>query len=546
MSVIHKNLDLVPAPQNTSYRGCSVRRIAAFAITGAVISFCLFISLVNRIDFHPDEAIYLARVPVNLLNDSGVFYNAWYWLSTLGDPTPLSARLSCAMLGSIFIASLIFAFGIWFSNQIYWMFVAIPIIFFASYQGIFLIIRVRPELSWLCVSGVILASLVAVKYHPNSIFQFSAICALVLLPMNHRLSWIACACISGYLMLFGWKEFGRSFTLLAIVAMPVGVLLNFIIRPVLLGGSFETAIVEFIRSTEGGPRMPPLHFLHNVFWECSMVFTDTSATPNWWTTLLPVRFHAIANHHAIAVWLWAASCIQPFIAKTATQRYALSVPWIVLALMYAAGYFNPTYFSIFSIYSIMSFLFIALQTEQRTLVRIACGTTIVISIFNGTSFLSTRVLNHGRASFFDVERELRMFVRSLPPDTTIAVPERFQSIGTFHPGRYFVIYKDQVPENVDYMIIDQYDYEIYSRFISDYTAKQNQIDNATITYNLLATRIVPVYWRDKALPNSPNPKYELVQGSWFFRNGVNYRITILQHQSRSDDKPKSPAILFPG
>jgi len=515
-----------------------------YAIVGGSLSFLGFLGVANRVDFHPDEAIYLTKIPVNLLNDSGLFYNAWYWITTLGSPTPIRARVSCAMLSAVGTAALVFAFGLWFPKNRKWLFWGIPLLLLSSYQGVFLVLRVRPELSWIILSCVAVASLAAIKNPPQGIFRFIAVVALMLLPMNHRLSWLACVCIGGYLILFGWKTLGPFFTVVALTSIPLGVLLNFSIRPMLLNESYDKAFLEFKTLAEGSPRLPPFQFLQNVFIECSTAFADTAANPSWWETILPLRLRGVVNHHAIANWLWAIGSIQPFFGRTWTQRYVLFTPSVMLFLMYLAGYFNPTYFSMFSLFSLLGFLFLAMQADQRIFARVIFGLLIACSIINGSSFLSTRILNHGRASFFDVERDLRRFIKDLPPDTTIAVSERFQSVGRFGPVKQYVIYKDQIPEDIQYMIIDKYDYEMYAPFIPDYAKTQNQIENAIENFNMLTTRIVPVYWKDKLRSATPNPKYSLAQGSWFFRNGVQYEIVILQSKSSEHNSHSIPAILL--
>ena len=479
----------------------------------------------NRIDFHPDEAIYLSKILPSLDNDSGLFFNAWYLGTTFGNPTPNLARFSCALLGALAIASVTIVFVRCFPEKRRMIAILVSLILLVSYQGVFLIVRLRPEISWVALTAIVLAGLTILQSSPTTPLRVLTLAMLVLLPMNHRLAWIACFYIGGYLILFGRGRYGMSFTIAALIAMPLGVLVQLGIRPWLVGEGYAIAFGKFIAPSGVGTRLPPIAFLQNVFFECSSAFNDTSANRSWWNHM--PRTGAL-NHHAVANWMWGIGCIQPMLAKTWQLRYILFAPYFFLALMYVAGYFNPTYFAIFSVFTLLGFAFLAVEFKSKTSVRWMASACVLISVFNGASFLTTRVFNHGRASYFDVETSLRKFVSGLPPESSIAVSERMQSIAFRHPGPRFVLYKDVVPDDIDFIVADEYDFEIYTRFISDYVEKQRKIELAINNYKMVGARTFPVYWRDRLLVSTAPSRYSLIQGSWFFRNSVQYRIMILQ------------------
>lgn len=496
-----------------------------------IASSGLLLFLANRIDFHADEAIYLSRVPLNLKNDSGLFFNAWYWIGSFGTPTPYSARILSGVLGVILVVSTIIAFCAWLPEKKRWILASLPILIVCSYQGIFLSLRVRPELSWICIAAMIVSALSMAGTARGSSYQNLALLLITLLPMNHRLSWLACIFVGGYLVLFGFQAWGTRFTLIALGCLPLGVAINLCARPLILGESLQQAIAEFTSAPEAPPRMWFPKFLHNVFWECSSAFRDTAAYPSWWDRSLPTSWKETVNHHAFANWLWCLGCFLPMFAKSWKQLYVLAVPVMALLLMYIAGYFNPTYFASLSLFSLIGFTFVFFRSKGFGIEKSFATICIAISFLNGASFVSTRVANHGRASMFAIEAQLRSFVNSIPATASIAVPERFQSIAMYHRGPRFVIYKDTIPNEVDFVVVDDYDFEMYKPFIQDFAAKKTQIDTFLDQFETLASGTFQVYWRDRLFPQLVDGQIRSMQGSWFFRHSVQYRITVLVNKA---------------
>ena len=220
--------------------------------------------LANRIDFHADEAIYLSRVPLNLKNDSGLFFSAWYWIGSFGVPTPYSVRILSAILGVILVVSTVIAFCAWLPEKQRWILALLPILIVCSYQGVFLLLRVRPELSWICIATMIVSALSMAGTASGSSYQSLALLLITLLPMNHRLSWLACIFVGGYLVLFGFQTLGARFTLIALGCLPLGVAVNLCARPLILGESFQQAIAEFTIA----PDAPPTHVVSKILAQC--------------------------------------------------------------------------------------------------------------------------------------------------------------------------------------------------------------------------------------------------------------------------------------
>ena len=222
----------------------------------------------------------------------------------------------------------------------------------------------------------------------------------------------------------------------------------------------------------------------------------------------------------------------------------LSIPVMALLLMYIAGYFNPTYFASLSLFSLIGFTFVFFRSRGFGIEKCFATICIVFSLANGASFVSTRVVNHGRASMFAIEAQLRSFVNSIPATASIAVPERFQSIAMYHSGPRFVIYKDTIPNEVDFVVVDDYDFEMYKPFIQDFAAKKEQIDTFLEQFETLASGTFHVYWRDRLFPQLDDGRIRSMQGSWFFRHSVQYRITVLVNKATLNGTDPSSLSSF--
>ncbi len=140
---------------------------------------------------------------------------------------------------------------------------------------------------------------------------------------------------------------------------------------------------------------------------------------------------------------------------------------------------------------------------------------------------------------FVVEAQLRSFVKNIPATASIAMPERFQSIAMGHAGPRFVLYKDVIPSDIDFVVVDDYDFEMYKPFIENFGDKKRKVDSMLQEYETLASGKFQVYLRDRLFPQLASGQLSSLQGSWFYRHSVQYHVTVLANNANYKGVPVS-------
>lgn len=480
-----------------------------------------------RIDFHPDEAIYLAGVPFNLGNDTGLFYHIPYLLFSDGNPTPETGRLVSLGFGICVILAISNCFRAWFPLHQRWIGAVAALTITISYQAFFLFLRVRPEISWVALSAVAIFLLTKLEITGKPIYRYGFLLALLLLPMNHRLSWFSCAFLGGYLVLFDTKKLGIRYIVYAGSAVVLGAFLNVIIRAKIVGANVLTAFGVFIHSPSADVKPSFLAFTKLVFYGSALALNDTAVNSNWFNWISKLPNNPWLSHYLIQNTLWMVMFILPFMGASWRSRYTLTFPLFAYIAFFVSGYFNPTYSVIFTLYCVVGALYLAFERQDWCRYIAVC--IVAISFINGLSFLSTRVFNHQQATFFQVEPALRNFVKQLPPNTSLAYPERFTSIAKDYKGKKYVLFKDTLPDNLNYMILDDFDFSMY-QFVDDYKSKARAIKHKLHTMCELKDYHLPVYQGDQLLPQDREMKDTVEEsrtGSWFFRNSATYTLKVM-------------------
>lgn len=495
----------------------------------AIACAAILVLALPRIDFHADEAIYLQGVPLNASNDSGLVFHVAYGLVSLGQPTPLSARWTSLLFGVLLVFCVTRTLQLLVPKYSLALATVVPLALVVSYQGVFSIVRVRPEISWLAMASLAVMCLAQLRVKRRRSYQFLLIASLVALPMNHVLSWFACLFLGAYLICFGWQFLRPMLTVTCLAAMPVGVIANQALRSTLVLG--YTQWIPSVGAPSVGPKPGLSEFLWNVFWVSPNFLNDSSAVSNIWAWLIPIESSPLLSHCLIATSLWAMAALVPLLMKSWESRFVTGVPLLTLGLFFVSGYFNPTYAPLLVIYATALFVFVLCLDTQPRAVRIAAGLVVAVSLVNGSSFLATRVLNHGPATFFAVESEVRELVDGLDAEASIAVAERFQSVLSDHAGPTYTLFKDELPTDIDVLVLDSYDFDMY-RFVEDYDAKRKHIEELLNQYAQSAHFDFPVYESERLKPQvETQDSLAAVQGSWFFRNSVKYEVFVLEGNS---------------
>ncbi len=496
----------------------------ALALTTILLMFAL-----PRIDFHADEAIYLRGVPVNLSNDSGLVFNFSYLATSLGNPTPISARWTSLLFGVVLIFSVTRTLQILLPERARLLALLVPISIAVSYQGIFAILRVRPEISWISVTSVCCWCLAELYTKDRSSFRGLLVLSLLALPMNHMLSWFPCFFLGIYILCFASRRWGFKMTCVALGAMGCGVVLNSITRSWIVQG--DLAWFPSLGSPGGGARPSLKEFTWNVFWNSPNFLNDSAVMANVWSLVSPKSYAPAISHCFVATLLWACALPLPIVMKTWESRYVASIPLLTLGLFYGSGYFNPTYTPLLVLYGLLLAAFLACSFPhgyQGQIGRTYAIALLLTSLVNGSSFLTTRVFNHGSATFFEVESLVRAEVAKMPDNSVIAVPERFESVAQGGRVKKHTLFKDVLPEHLDLVVLDNYDFEMY-RFVPDYEAKRTAIEELVKRMPNAIQLDRTVYKRDTLRQDVvQNKSLAALQGSWFFRNSVNYRVSLLR------------------
>jgi len=501
------------------------------SIVLSAIGALILVFLARYIDFHPDESIYYEAIPVSLRKDAGLFYNLYYsaFIDHIGGVT--GARIASAFLGGgtlFFILLSVRKLG----ASIFWLGL-ISLVFILSYQAIFVFDRVRPEAAWWFLSSAMVYGLISIEKNVRwQSITFVVVIAL-LLPMNHQLSWFSCAFSAGYILMFTRLQVGIWSALLLTGALVSGALLNVAIRAVMISHDLGAAFHTILGSAGGGSLQNLSDYFHLVFVGSSIFLNDTAVYPNLYQVI--GLEGSWVSHAFVQALFWLLMFILPFAAQNWRARYAVSFPLFAFLAFYLTGYYNPTYSAGFSLFAILAAIFLAVNgtIAMRKVVIGLC----MISMLNGVSFLSTRVLNHGAASFFIVEQALSDLLDELPMVEKVALPERFLSLHIDRDFTVFSNFKNRLPEDLDLLIYDDYDHHMY-HFVPDFKKVADEIIERAENMCLYKQFDYPVYLDDKLFPpltrQEDSYKSNSQPGSWFFRNSVNYTIYVFQRCTQQD------------
>lgn len=502
-----------------------------YVLSILLVLFYVFLSL--HIDFHPDEAIYYDAIPYSTRNDSGFFYSSFYGVIWSFLSSPEGARVASAVLAGLSFLFLIKIFDIYFKRSIFKLFLVF-LVFAISYQAIFVFIRVRPEAAWWFCSifAVYAVSAFEQKRGQGDEIWLSILImfiALVLIPMNHRLSWFSASFFAAYVALFYFKqENGLKIILLGWSAVLLGVVLNILLGALLSGVPVYQAFLSALNSPHTD-RSSFEGFLDLVFHGAPFFLNDTASEPNFFQMLFNDNARWL-SHAFIQNTFWGLMIFLPLMGRNWKERYVFSFPLFAFFAFWFSGYYNPTYSAGFSLYVVISFLFIALSTSGWR--RNVSLVVVLLSVVNGASFLFTRVLNHGEATYFQVEREIYSVATKLPPGSKVALPERYTPAVSGLKVVRIVDYKEKLPKELDLLVTDSYDRLMYN-FVPDFKQKKLELQKYASKMCLIKKFELPVYLEDKlfgvSLQNAKN-----TAGSWFFRNSVGYEISLYSKCIKND------------
>lgn len=492
-----------------------------FAISSSIFAFLFFCYLSNRIDFHPDEAVYYDAIGVNLNNDAGLFYHIIYssFLDLYNGVA--GARFASSFLGAFSLFCLIRVFSRYFGTKRALLFLVLT--FLISYQAVFVFDRVRPEAAWWALSCWLILIL-AKNYLKNSDLFITAFC-LMLLPMNHRLSWFPSFFAIGYLFLFVRPQIGNKKFLLVSSSFVLGVLLNIALRAVWLKKPIISAFHQALHGVSSD-RQDIKSFFRLVFYDAPFFLNDTALNSNFYKIVLH-RDAYWASHSFVQNTLLITMFFLPFMGRNGKERYLFSFPLFAFIGFFASGYYNPTYAAGFSLVCVLICCFI--YHNHSGALKYFALIISAISIFNGLSFISTRILNHGSATYFSEELKIEALIKNNPKIKNIALPERFQ-VATMPFGVHRIInYKSVNSGDIDLMVVDNYDQLMYG-FVPDFENRKLELSHLMSNMCLLEKNVLPVYLKDSLLPvnnDSFSGKLSPV-GSWFFRNSVTYTMYVFK------------------
>jgi hypothetical protein len=502
-------------------KNISVTNIKVLILSVLIFSFFFYLS--SFIDFHPDESIYFDAIPVNLNNDVGLFYHIYYgsWLAIVDKVQ--SARYATVSLGVILLIFSYFYISNRFKDKeikIYFCLICLAL----SYQFIFLFIRVRPEAGWWFLFFFAVFSLLYFDLRIRKYFYLTFL-VLMLLPMNHKLSWFPAFFIVGYMIIFIRINIGIKKTLFLCSAVFLGIFLNLVLRSSYLG----LPIPEFFSSLfvgSGVEKADFYSFSKNVFYLAPNFLNDFAKNDNFYDFIFGANKSFWMSHEFVQNSIFLTMVILPFYAKNIRECYIYLFPLVCFFGFYVTGYYNPTYTAGFSLFciTVLAYQFL---TRNHKLVVISSALILSISLFNGLSFLSTRILNHDKATFFEEEARLEALLKTMDIKV-ISLPERYQMVATrLNINNRFINYKSINPTSLDIFVYDNYDYEMY-RFVPDFEKRQKELNKLMKDMCLLDERLLPVYKSDDLfdLKSTDFIGQYSRQGSWFFRNSVSYTLRV--------------------
>lgn len=499
---------------------CKKNWFAFVAGLSVFITFLFYIFLSSHIDFHPDEEIYFLGTVVNLRNDTGLVFNLFYNLSGFLN-SPELARVASAFIAALgLLGFLLFLRQQKLLNSPFKVFLTAAV-FIVSYQAIFVFVRVRPEASWWFLIPWICWALAAVERKDEIRRIVVLFCLLLVFPMNHRLVWFVCAFIGLYGVIFYLLRNRVKLFILLCLAMVLGVLLNLVIRGIICGNSFSLMMQVFL-ATMPGAKIGFTDFFRLVFIDASFGLNDIAIYKNLFENLFNSQ-SPLLSHSFIQTSLWLTMVFLPFCGRSLKEKFVLCFPLFVYLSFWLTGYYNPTYSAGFSLVCVLAWLYLYLSSRKRR--KYLYLFFVVISLVNGASFITTRVLNHGEATYFPTYQKISEMLKSKGDGITVALPERFSHAGDVGANnKVYVDYKDKLPDNLDVLVMDSYDEKMYS-FVPDHDDRLKEMRDRAGKMDLAFTYRLPVYQDDKYF-NENWDELILLNGSWFFRNSCGYEIKV--------------------
>ncbi|MDR6192193.1 hypothetical protein QE372_004508 [Agrobacterium pusense] len=498
------------------------RKCNASVALVALVLFCVFCYASLHIDFHPDEAIYFDGIPFSTRKDTGIFYSLVYTSAQLIYSGPVGARFVSAIFGAgtyfFMMKTILLVVG---GNRSKVVLLG-TLVFICSYQAFFVFVRVRPEAAWWFCSAIAVYGLARLRVSFDRISLSLVSGAVAILPMNHRLSWFACIFIGLYIVFYVFRDNGLRTAATLLIAMASGVLLNAAIPALILHlPVFQTIVDNFENASPGIERYGAFQFFEYVFSGTPDFLNDFAKNPNLYQ-MAGLGFER-ANHSVVQIVPWMLSPILLIFSRSWRQFFSFLIPVLFYFLFWKLNYFNPTYSAGISLFVVCLCLYLCLDFKGPALGRIFSAFILMLSFVNGMSFLTTRVFNHGEATYFGVEEEIRSYIADMD-FKPIAIPERYLPVSQNWVQRPIVTFKQPLTPDLEILVLDEGDVEMY-RFVPDYRQRIEEIE--AFKRSMCLKRVIKgtVYDDDDLFePNRLN-------GSWFFRNSVSTNISIYERCS---------------
>lgn len=414
-----------------------------------IIVSLFFIS--NKIDFHPDEAIYFNFIPINIRSDNGLSYNLFYSLFLFVYPETIAARWASCVLGAISWTSFFLIMMNFFPNREKVTFI-VSYLCALSVPSLFVFVRVRPEAMWICMTFVIVKLLLDWEKNRDNQFVFGGLIFLLsFLPCNHKLSLFPLLFILLYLFLKLFDKRYWAFYGILFLAPFIGlVFFHFIARALLTEASVLEVFSQFLNSAK--QEFGPLDLINGYFLGLSWI-GDKFGTQSW-MSLIGLKY----SHFEAIGFLWLLSSLLIFGARNKVELGILCFPAFSFVVMILASYVNVTYIFTFTIFALAGSVYLALKTQINLAKTI--GLSIALLFFCiSLSFLNTRILSHGEANFWTIERGIISEIEQKKYNS-VAVPERYSTIKRFVKSQVFNLHKSN-PSNVDAMYFDSLDFCLY-------------------------------------------------------------------------------------
>ncbi len=410
-----------------------------FSKRAAFILFAMYLVIfgIRKFDFHPDESIYLSLSRLSTWSASGfVFTDLYSWTLSTRNPA-LYARLVSAVCG---LTAAIFAIKLFKDKHS-------PDSNASSFARSFLpfcllipfwitMLRVRPEASILTLFIIILFLTTRKKTRSNTLLLFALSALLV---NNHSISLIVAALLCLYLAI---NRKSKTYLPYLVFGTLLGLFLNGPVRFSLVNGRWNSLLDiqifgadnSLIPISTGVEKSSLTQILNLMFRGGPFYISDQVGLPSIWKLLFGHLFvegseyQNSLNHIVI-------SSIAPLIYLLWTALKGTKVFMIATApyfIFFLLGYFNPTYSSFIFLISFFLSYTLHLDNEANSKQKNVVSYTIlsvffVVTMLNSISFVTTRLIPYGSASYFKMEPYIYDQINN-NPDSNILVSERYGAI----------------------------------------------------------------------------------------------------------------------